>query len=626
MSLDLASDMDKLLEEKAEAINGQKPHVSCFISSVHYYNAFYSKKSPCSVVSGIADNAYAWVKYFAETISIPGLAIPVGIKAIMQTKAIFMGFYAFFFSFVTGAWYEKRIADDSSTGQLKGFNRNLDQFRSAYPMDKLPAMEAEKVPPAKEQSYIMGAVSETASRWNPFTKSSMPEKMLVKKMVSQDTDEVIRMLTKLKDKKGKVDGGRLLDGYQKLGRYPDDSRETVLGLLFDLLPTVQHLEGAIDIQLASGIKGRACVRKLIDDQADLWLHGGKPKQEQYEAAIFAAAKLGDVELLDKLLSIKVAASEFAAAGLWKQIHKNGTSFLHAAIESKIPGSSEKKAVMVRKIYEEIVKAHRLDMDTQPLKDVRSFDPLSVSKDGKLPLERMSPNEASALDKEFHLNPQLPGSFTSAAAKLAREKYRDLTSHALIGAVRHGLIGSLARPIADVLGFAVALSVANFGPAAMFVADVGTRMLVIKMFAVVGATTHSFLGKGFSRSLNQLENDLYTSSSGITQLGRTQQELEEGLAESAEKRAKDIQALERETDMITYKYLLEGLDQAIEVAGETGDFLSKKDLESIRKEIAKMPQDTPSEMLANMLKHSLAGSDISVSLRLIISLTPRLCPC
>jgi hypothetical protein len=619
MTLSLAADMDNLMEEKSMLINGKKPHVVCFTSAVNYYNILYSRKSPLAVVSSIADEFYSWSKYFVDVLAMPGLVIPIGIDVALKIQAVFVGVYTSFQGVVYGAWYDKHIPEDLSRTQLGAYNRNLYQFCTAYPLNTMTPAGPLQVPAAMFDAGMRANIYQKAEEINPRKINSYKEQLIVGKMVGQKTEGVIRLLEDLKNnKEGKIDGGRLVTGYLKLSRYPKDSREKVFELLFGLLSNANQISSVINIQLESGRKGQECIEKFIEKQADIWKKGEIPKPHQYEAAIFATARLGNVELLQKLLDIKLASAEFTAGGRWKLAGGKNTSLLHAAISSKIPGSSRKKALMVEKIYQEIVKDNRLDLDVELLNKSGEYDPLAISRKGQMPIDLIGGNEASSLDKTFHLNPQLPGSFTYALTTRTLEKNRGLAGQAILTVAPYQIIGKLGRPIADIVGFFAAIAVSKFGPIAMFVTDIGVRMLIIKFFSIIGASTGACLGQGFSRSLNQIENDVYLKSSLLTQMGTTQKGFEDHLIKNAEENAKIIKLLDKETDAIAYKHVLEGMDNAIAVADNSGDSLSKNDLEKIREEIRKLPKDVRSKELFKTLHQSLSRSDVAMTLRLIIS--------
>lgn len=619
MSPSLAADMDRRLEDNALPLqDGSKPHVECFGKAVKYYDALRSKSHIFAQILDLTGIVYSWVSYFSKIL--PSVVAPVSssIKYAMMSKSYLMDIYIATFSTLVATWSVKKIAEEVALDSLQGYDRNLHQYRNAYPLDKPISEGLVSVPPGEIHTGFFDDVYTTVEHWNPMTKGSLLEQSIARKMVHQDTEEVISLLDNLKQKEGKVDGGRILDGYRKLTRYPEDTRTEIFERLFDVLGSAKHLDSAIDLQLNCGLRGRECVRKCIHERADAWHRNGVPNQYQYEAAIFAAVKLGDLELLEKLLDIKVAAAEFAAAGRWKHAGEDNTSLLHEAIATKNPTSSKNKAAMVRRIYEETIRARRLELAADPLKTKKDLDPLATSRKGKFLLDTISFADASALDKEFGLNPQMPGSFSHTIELRVRAKAGDSTSESIVTYAPSMIIGMMTGPTANIAAFSAAMAAAKFGPVAMIAADVATRMLVLKTFSIFGATTAMLVGGSFTQTLHQLENEVYSGSPVIAQLGNTQKEREELLKKTTGKENPFILNLERQTDIIARQYLLQGIDDALLAAKETGDFLSQKDLESLKQEIERLPAKATHKEVVDSLHHFLIRADIAPPIRFIIN--------
>lgn len=608
MSFGLAADMDALLHAHAQPLaSGEKPRVECFAAAAAYYAAERTKTLLAAEAMGVITQALSWALYFAKIM--PALPIPILGKTdtIKSSKTFIEISYGVLFGGLAASWTIKKVADYDALHSLEGSNRNIDQFRAAYPLDKEFPEGLITVPPPKAASGFL-------SNFNPLRNSSRHEEVIAVKMKQQDVMEVIHLLEKVKGEN--VDGKRILQGYEKLYRYPDDTRYHVFERLFDVLVKVEHLNEAVDIQLNAGIQGRQCVKDFFDHKAEEWKHK-HPHQIEYEAAIFTAAKLGDAELLRKLLDIKLAAAEFAAAGRWRNAGGDETTLLHTAISSKVPGSSRNKAAVVRILYEESIKARRIDIDVEPHRTKKKRDPLTESRMGLTPLDILSDTEASALDKEFKLSPHQPGSFTHALSMRAEDYSGDSTGQLLISMAPQTILGSFAPPLANILAFTAAVAAAKYGPVAMCLADMAARVLVLKVFALFGATTGSYFGEAFTNTLHQLENEVYSTSASVTQLGVTQEERER-ILKLREGGSLQMIQIDKETDVMIRQYTLEGLENALSAADANGDFLSVSDLKAMKAAVEALPVDVPYKELVETVHYAMLRANLPVSLRIIIT--------
>lgn len=318
----------------------------------------------------------------------------------------------------------------------------------------------------------------------------------------------------------KINWDRIVSLYPDLTLYSDE-RERILELLFDVVQTPDQLLDLMDAQLALGRRGAELLTHFFQNQVQAWKANGVPGNGEkrilavrhYEAAMMAAAKLGNLDLFNQLVEIEDLKKDFN----WHTAGGTRTSLLHAAVSSKWSGINAQSAKLVHQIYKEL-----LITNTDP-----NFSPFNLVRGGttwynrwlmdKHILEVETLQQAAAFDAELGMDPSTVGSMSHEVLKGLQEAWMPAQVGNLMCMPVRTVLYRFAASMIVIVPHAVGLAFSFAGPVGNLVGRV-SAILVLELSVIFGAfLANKILGKSLTQAY-QMAVDEWKGHKPLSQLG------------------------------------------------------------------------------------------------------------
>ncbi len=428
-------------------------------------------------------------------------------------------------------------------------NKFLTQYIQRFPVD--PTAEPKSVESDTPRSVKIRAMGPMESSITPSTDPKELQSQIEMHMERNDAKEVLNDLKAIQalplDERKKVNWERIVSRYPDLTLYTQQERHDILALLFDLVETADQLLDIMDSQLTLGRRGAEMLTRYFEEMIPTWEHSTtfdtEEKQacvkRQYEAAMLAAAKVGSLDLYQKLEKIQWLKQSFN----WAEAGGSRTSLLHASLASKWNGSNVQSAKLVHAIYKETL-THNKDPNFSPFDLVRGgstwYNKWLMDKHI---MEMQTLQQAAAFDAELGMDASTVGSMTHEVLKELQIAWMPAQVGNLMSMPVRSVLYKVAASLIIVLPQAMGVAFSFAGPVGTFLGRV-TAILVLELSVIFAAfAANRILGKSLTRAY-RMAIDEWKGHKPLSQLGETAPERLE-ILKRKEATHPDLEKLENE---------------------------------------------------------------------------------